>query len=293
MTARKRHSGCRIATFRGIVVGGVGLAFALPAFAGGVHIVSETQTVPPQPVAQKAELWLHGASLRMRVRGSSRGAALMIFDGEREILWTLDEQRKQYLQVDEEEVSSLGGQLSEARRGMEEQMASLPEAERKQMMELMAQMAPDLSGKAPPLPKIVKTDERKTIDGREARRVDVVQDGRPIGEIWLTDWKAVGFTREDFDAFRRFAAFQRSLLGSLGPDVAAAYSGASGFDVFDQLDGFPLLIRRIGAGGTSETRFTRIEPFDPPKGFFAVPAGYTRAVGLGGGAAPPGASPPR
>ena len=65
-------------------------------------------------------------------------------------------------------------------------------------------------------------------------------------------------------------------MSALGATVSGRYV-ADGFDVFDRIDGFPLLIRRYEDGKVaSETAFKKVIKTQANAKLFEVPASYKR-----------------
>ena len=78
--------------------------------------------------------------------------------------------------------------------------------------------------------------------------------------------------------FGALAAFQRDLIQALGGAAGASFGGEP-FEIFEQLDGYPVLIRRLHEGAVeSETRFDVPERVGADEARYAPPADYARRV---------------
>jgi hypothetical protein len=250
------------------------------AVQAGVKITTETHQIADAPVpdqAQTGSIWLDGSNLRMETASGAKQSTF-IFRGDMKLLWAIDKGRKGYVQLDEETVDAMGKRVTAARKQLENQLKAMPKEEREMMRKMMEGFAPGVEQQAAAIPKTLvrETAERKEIDGKKTKKVELMRGTELVGEVWLTDWKSVKIASEDFNAFREFAAFQRNLMTSLGAGVSGQYA-EDGFDVFDQLDGFPLLIRRYSAGAVeSETTFKTVAKETSEEKLFMLPAGYKR-----------------
>jgi hypothetical protein len=276
-----RDSRGRVGAFA-IALAAAALVLPLSAHAGA-KITTETRQISNAPVPNQAiagTIWLDGSKLRMEAAGGSAAnrQAAFIFRGDKKMLWALDGERKTYVQLDQETIDSMRKRISAASQQLEAHMKGMSDKEREMMQKMMAGFAPGMEQKSDATPKtfVKQTSETKEINGKLAKRVDLMRGKERVGEVWLTDWKSSGVESSDFAAFRELAAFQRGLRESLGTAVSGHYV-TEGFDVFDQLEGFPLLIRRyVGGKVESETAFTAVSKLDSDGKLFEVPDGYQR-----------------
>lgn len=268
----------------------VGLLALLAAAAGpapaAADILLETETRFPESAPEavrRGRIWLDASRIRLEFEDPSRpgASATVIFRGDRDLYWALDAEARAYVQIDRAEVSALGERVARARREMTERLDELPPEQRAAVEQMLQDMQP--AEPADEVERVVPTEVRGEIDGLPARLHRMMLGDVLAGEIWTTSWKHVGASRRDFRAFKQLASFQRELLASLGRSAGAAFGGEP-FELFDRLDGYPLRVRRVQRGVLeAETRFAlprRVES-DPAR--YALPDGYERRSGPGGG----------
>jgi hypothetical protein len=202
----------------------------------------------------------------------------VIFRADKDVLWAVDPSRRSYVELSPADMRSLAERMEEVNAQMEAALKGMSPEQQAQARKMMDDARPNIDTTERERPTVVKLEEKRKVDGMPARRVDVKRGAELIGEIWLTDWENVGVSSEQFEVFRKFAAFQQTLMNTVGFSVGGRY-GAEGYDSFDQLDGFPLRVKRL-QGGTvvSETRFKDIVEFQAPAGFYDVPRGFRKIV---------------
>jgi hypothetical protein len=260
----------------------------LAAAAAGADVVIETETRDPRvprgsgaPI-ERGRIWIDGLRLRAET-GSSAGAGVVIFlgggDGPR--IWTLDPADRSYVEIDRETLGRVGERLARARREMEARMASLPPEQRAAVARMMGDRAPVSA----PL-EAIDTGESDQVGERTCRRYRLVRGGESQGDVCVLSWKEAGVRRTQLRVFRELARFQRDVIESLGA-APGGQLGALPFEVFDQLDGFPLRTRRLQDGTAIRETTFRLVDGAGRKGAgdarFALPADYRRRELLPGG----------
>ncbi len=253
----------------------------LPAgWAGaGLRIVLEIEgSSDAGPGAQNGVIWIDGQRLRIELRAAADDADdpsnTLIFRGDRKLLWILDPASRTYMEIARADLEPLAERLAAARAEVDARLASLPADERA----LVERMLPATRPVSREPEAVRNTDERREIDGRPARRLDLIREQQTVGEVWVTDWKVMGVKRRELRVFRSLAGFQRDLLRAVGrrPEFALT---SQPFEIFDDLGGFPLLIRRFETGAAAtETRFTRVEQADLDTALFEVPPAFTQTT---------------
>ena len=128
-------------------------------------------------------------------------------------------------------------------------------------------------------PEVRNTGERATKNGYPCVKYEVVQDGRKIRELWVTDWSNVEGGAEARDAFKDMADFFQEMMDALGD--AAGGAGGGFFDGVNSYaenfgNGFPVVTRGFDEDGGLEdesslrgSRRQRLDPsaFEPPSGY--------------------------
>jgi hypothetical protein len=262
-----------------------GLAAGLAAAPASSDLVLETQTRfpdSPEGAFRHGQIWLDGSRIRMEFADTRvpERVATVIFRGDRDLYWALDAETRSYVQIDREEVVELGRRVARAREEMSARLAELPPDQRATVEQMLADMQPAEPARGEE--KIVATQVRGKRDGLPTRLHRMMIDSEMVGEIWTVDWDHVDAGRLDFRAFKKLAEFQRQLLSSLGESAGSAFGGEP-FEVFDQLDGYPLRVRRLSDGVMeAETRFALPRRVPAQPGRYEPPEGYVRRAGPGG-----------
>jgi hypothetical protein len=264
------------------------LACALPyvALAAPVRadVLLTTETRIPgeaERAGPSGRIWLGPDRMRLEFEQADLPGrtAILIFRADLGLYWALDPDQQSYVQIDRETMQRLGERVRQARSEMAARLDTLP-VEQREMVEKM------IAGMTPPAASTLRetlrpTDRTQQMDGHPARHAEMLLGEEVVGDVWTTSWSGMGIDREDFAVFTELAAFQRELIASLGQAAGAALGGEP-FEVFDQLDGYPLQIRRLQGGATeSITRFGAPKRLPASKQRFEVPEGYTRRQGPG------------
>jgi hypothetical protein len=203
------------------------------------------------------------------------GPAHVIFRGDREVLWVVDDEKKEYMEIDREAAEELGGTVKSALSQMEEQLAKLPPEQRK-MVEEMMRDNPAMAGQvgaAAPAREARKTDETRTIHGFPCTRWDLYVGEAKEAELWVTPYGEVGLEKSDFAAFTSMAEFFQGLLEAVG-DIPGAGELArqNPMDTISLIDGFPVLAHHLRGGEVeSEMEYESVKKGEVPASVFEVP----------------------
>jgi hypothetical protein len=199
---------------------------------------------------------------------SEFGTTGMVFLGQEKVLDILDHDKKKVTEVTEADAKALADQLAQAQQAM----ASMPPAIRDKMKSAMMGKMP---GAAPRTVKPMgKTQE---INGYATTGYLVTVEGSTDQtEVWATDPKALGFTKEDLTAFADLAAFMQTMLPGLDTmrDLIKNYDKPSANDV----PGVPVPTIQRDKDGKEAWRSELVSvKHDPvPASKFTVPDGYKK-----------------
>jgi hypothetical protein len=256
-----------------MATGGASVAYAgielttemLPAGA-----VAQAEARTPRP----GRILLDGDRVRMEVeKPSPKGDAknVMIYRGDRELMWTVDDKRRTYTEVDRARMNALRDESRAAREKMRAEIAKMPPDKRDQMTRMLA--AADAKEPQRDPPTIKSTGRSDTIGGLACREVEVSRGGVKVSEICVADWKTAGVTKADLTAIRKVGTFQDETLGGL----QARGDGGNMLELFDSLDGLPVRVRTFRGGQLKgEFRVVKVarKALDPT--LFEPPDGYTK-----------------
>lgn len=269
------HGGIELTT----EVGGVDAAAQPPAAAEKPPAAAEkppgAAAQPPANVTRSGRILLDGENrVRMEIaKPSPTGDAksVMIYRGDREVVWTVDDKRRTYTEVDRARMTALRDQSSAAREKMRAELDKMPPEKRAQMSRMLAAADAKEPERGPPT--IKSTGRSDKIGGLACQEVEVSRGDVKESEICVADWKAAGVTKADLAAIRKLGTFQDETLGGM----QARREGGNALELFDSLDGLPVRVRTFRGGQLkAEFRVVKVEhkPLDPK--LFDPPDGYTK-----------------
>ena len=256
----------------------------LQALTAGVLMVSTQESFggSPQPVTTK--LRVESDRVRIEMEGTER-SDVMIFRGDRQVMWMIDRKAKVYREMRKADVDRLGGRVNEIRAMMQEQLKNLS-PERRQMVEKMIESKMSGMGGAP---QPAKTEYTKVAGGQEINqwtcdKYEGIHEGEKRREVWTTAPGQLGLEMSDFNVMQQMGEFIKGLtqfgreapfrVGSLAAQKEGDYSGVPVRQIFYQ-----------GGRPTSKTEITEVRREDFDASLFELPEGYKKQemMGMPGG----------
>ena len=254
---------------RHIALVGILSSAALPLFAADGWLIVQKITIAGS--ARITQVQIEKDRMRTDTTGPNGEKMASIFDGQ--TLTTINLDRKTYTVMTKADIASMGAQASDAMTRMQEQMASLPPAQRAQMEAMMrGRMAgPGMGPNAPPKPQYRKTGSDKvgawTCDAYEG-----TVNGEKVSEVCAVAPSALGFAAQDWDITRQLGEFLKTLAPQgqeqafgVGTVEAQGYSGV------------PIRMNSYRNGQlqfSSELQQVSRQSF--PAASYAVPAGFQK-----------------
>jgi Domain of unknown function (DUF4412) len=258
-----------------------------------VRAAGEAQSRPPNP----GRVILDGNRLRMEMTKADNTSAVLIFRGDRNLLWSVNDKRRTYTEVDRARMQAMLAESEATRKEMQAKFDKVPQEKRMEMLRMLAQGSPK---KERPPPTIKPTGRTDKVGGIVCHEVEVLRDGEKLREVCVADWKAAGVTKADLAALHDLNTFEDETVGTMG---GRAQDDA--LELFDVLDGLPLRVRTFRGGqARTELRVVKIEHkktvdaalFEVPEGYkkheFAISVPGKHARTMGGGASVGGVLPP-
>jgi hypothetical protein len=214
----------------------------------------------------------------------------MIFRGDINRVWTIDTQKRSYVEMTPETMQQLGGQManlsaqmSAAQAQMQAQLAQMPPEQRAMMEQMLAGRG--LSGApggraggppAPPQSVYTKTGQSKTLANA---RCDVYRwtiSGNPEQELCLAPIASVGLSAADFQVLERFSKFMEPILSS--PMIPRnSFISWNEMNKAIGFQGVPLETTTfVGTSPSQQQTVTKIERMAIPANTFDLPAGLTK-----------------
>jgi uncharacterized protein YneF (UPF0154 family) len=244
------------------------LALASTAASAGVYIESHEVElgVKPAPAPEVSKMYFDGG--RMRSNDADGDGAIF----KNKTIYALNSEDKTYTSVDKAAMDRMGGQLAEARKKMEAQLASLPPERRAMMEQMMSQMGGAPGGKQPRR-EVKSTGRSESVAGFKCTVWEVTLDGQKHQELCATAPSAIPGGTEVLATMREIGTMMEGLSAGLGP-MARRSANEEWKDVA-KIGGVPILTRDFEGGkASSETRLAVIRSESVPASMFEVPAGF-------------------
>jgi hypothetical protein len=251
------------------------LAFALSAagvctFAAGraqAGVTIETQRGPDGA----ATMYVEGNRMRMDGGDKTGTTTSVIMDGPSKKMIVIEDKKKVYTEIGQEDMKRMRAQVDAMRAQMEERMKTMPPEQRKQMEGMMAGLNAGKPGK-PVVLKFEKLGQKKSVNGFSCDMYRVLRDGTAAEEDCLAPWGPKSIQKSDLAGLLKFAQ-----------EMAKSFGGAGAKDQlqFDQLDSYPgFPISRVPLSPTGERgveeQVKSIKRGAIPATRFDIPAGYTK-----------------
>lgn len=268
-----------------ILLGTAGIAQAGAVFHIVVENFSEDNQFFEGGESYTSLTKIEGDRMRSDTRGEDGKMAFsMIFLGETDEMYMIDHDKKTYLVMDRESIESLGKQMSEAMKQMEEALAKVPPEQREMMERMMKKkMASDPNSKEPSPPVVRSLGERGSVNGiacewKEVTRDDVISEKACVcdqSEIaGGEEMVAIAHEMKDFAAGLTKLANSASSFKMFGGEAM----GEIGMMMTPDLGGFSLISEHFDGEGKLMRRstFQSADDVSVPAGEFTPPSGYKR-----------------
>ncbi len=273
-----------------------------PRALAGVELTTEladasstaTESKPPSP----GRVVLDGGRVRMEVTRPDNTGAVLIFRGDRNVIWSVNDKQRTYTEVDRAKVRAILERSDATRKQMQKEFDKVPQEKRMETLHMLAQGAPKKKREPPTIKPTGRTD---TVGAIPCHEVEILRDGEKRREVCVADWKAAGITKADLTALHDLNEFEDDTVGSLG-----GRSQDDALELFDLLDGLPIRVRTFRGGQPrTELRVVRVARKAVDAKLFEVPEGYKKRefsvrmpgeharVPQGGGASVGGPLPPQ
>jgi hypothetical protein len=257
-----------------LVVLCLGAAARVSEAADGVQIVQRV-TSGANPTTTQTQV--EATRLRTELTDQNGLAQIVIFDGQKQVLYIVDAAKKSYFEMTKADLDRLQAQMQGMMAQMQAALEKMPPAQRAQMEALMKGRMGGIAATAPKIEsKRVGTDKvgRWTCD-----KYEVLMNGEKTSDVCTVDPSALGFTAKDFEVSRQLASFFSALVPQMAAQVAVVGRvEAQGFA------GFPVRSTVTVAGRTVTTEVVEASRQTFPDSLFAVPAGFTKQSPPGIGA---------
>lgn len=237
---------------------------------GGTKIRMET--VQPGGAVEEGWIFIEGSDrlrIDMQVDPATGSASKsMLFDANAETIYSLNHSSRNYVRLDKATMQAMAGQMNQAMRQMQEQLAKMPK-EQREMMERM------MKGKMPPSaqPAKLESEIRGPETDGEFQKYEVWAGSKKRVEMWTKDFDDLGIPPTAFDVFKKMATLFEELASAAAQNPMFQSMTDNAFSSISKIEGFPVRSLQVDSG--VETRFSDVTTESLPAGLFEVPAEYT------------------
>jgi GLPGLI family protein len=238
------------------VIGVVAIVSLLSAVAFGQGVVWDTKSV-----SNGHEIVTHTYYVSKKLKTvSDQGGEFTILRIDQQKIYNVKPKEKTFSVMTFDDLEQMGKQMNAQMAELQKKMKDMPADQRKMMEKMMGSNMPGANKE--PKVEVIKTGEKKTINGFACQRYSVKQDGEEAVSLWVTpDVKA-------------FAAMKQDMMEQSKRMAAMTPGGLKGLsEAMQKIDGFPI---ETEMGDLMKSTVTKVEMKTVADAEFEVPAGYTR-----------------
>jgi len=193
----------------------------------------------------------------------------MIFNADTKTVYSLDNKRKQYLELDQEHMKSMASTVTTSMELLKKQLDKLPPDQRAKWEEKLSK------GPFGGTPRSQKSYSYKEIKSNApcgkwtCKQIEGSTDGVKTSEIHLADYSALGLTPESIGALKAMGQYfseMAEMVGAQGPQFK-----------FDKFEGIPVMVKTFDKDGVKRTMsISEVKKFTPKNETFSVPKDYEK-----------------
>lgn len=178
------------------------LSLALPAVAG-VHVLTVHESLAEKKDPMNINVWVE----KDRVRIDGMGPGYMIYRGDKQLMWMVNEQDKSYTEVTKQDVEQISAKMDDAMKKLNEQMAKMPPEQREMMEKAMKSIKGGQASVGTAKTTYKKTGSDK-VNSWSCDTYEGDQEGKKKSELCVASMKKVGDISEgDVQALKDMAGF--------------------------------------------------------------------------------------
>lgn len=261
-----------------------GLIYLLASNVAAAGVAFEIEVIDRMSgTTDTSEAIVSDGNLKLGV-ASSDGAPDndMIFRGDRREMLVIDHERKSYAVIDSATIAEIGGKVSTAMSQMDAQiqeaLKDVPADQRAMVEQMMKQRMPQQVQAAPEesTSEVRKTGDKGDKNGYPCRRYEVINDGRKVRDLWVTDWDNIEGGEETVEVFEDMADFFAELTAAMPSFAQGPGLDDNPFGHMREIGGFPVVTLEYADDGAVEyesslksTRKMSVDPdaFEPPSAY--------------------------
>ncbi len=193
----------------------------------------------------------------------------MLFNADNKTVYSLDHKKKEYIELDKEQMKSMTSTVSTGMEMFRKQLEKMPPEQRAKWE---AKLSKGPFAGAAETTKRFEYKEVKTgvpCGKWSCKLIEGTTDGVKTTEILLADYKALGLTEKSIGALKSMGQYfseMAKMIGAQGPQFK-----------FDQFEGIPVEVKTFDKEGLKRTMvITEVKKFTPAKETFSVPKNYEK-----------------
>ncbi len=197
----------------------------------------------------------------------------MIFNADTKTVYSLDHKRKQYLELDKEQMKSMTSTVASVSGVVEQlkkQLEKLPPEQRAKWEEKLNKNP--FSGTEQAQKNYIYTEIKSGIPCGKwtCKLIEGSKDGVKTSEIHLADYAALALESDSIKALKSMGQYfseMAQMVGAHGPQFK-----------FDKFEGIPVLIKTFDKDGLRRTiSISEAKKFTPKKETFSIPKEYEKS----------------
>ena len=237
------------------------LLLTVGASTAGAQGVLITQKISRDGAESTSQVQIDKTRMRTEVADPSGSKQAVVFDGDRQALLMINQERKSYSEITKADVDRLGGQMTDM-------MAKMPP-------EVRAKMEAMMKGRGMGTGAPVKTVYKRAGADKTAKwacdKYEGYQNTAKVSEICTVAPGVLGLTAADFAVTQQFVAFFKTLM----PQAAGQMFGL-GKTEEQGFSGIPIKSTFTISGRTTTTEVTDVSRQTFPDAVFAPPPGFKK-----------------
>lgn len=247
---------------------------ALQGYAGYI-ISSEDKDLGTGEVRQN-EVLIDGLNLRIDAEEAGQDAE-MIFRGDRKVMYVIQEEEQEYIEVNQEMFKNLSAQIDSAMSELETQMAGMPPEQQAMMKQMMGGIMNQAAKPPVPVIEVEANGKTREIHGISCAGYSVSRDGQLTREIYAAPYGEVPNGENVMAVMKSMGSFFEDLVSELNNPILKQMM-ENPFESIEKVDGYPMQIIRYNHGIPAEQTTMSLpeegsvdaSEFEPPAGFNKV-----------------------
>ncbi|TKJ37959.1 hypothetical protein CEE37_13435 [candidate division LCP-89 bacterium B3_LCP] len=241
--------------------------------SAGVLIVSKTGA-PNESESEKSQqrAYLQSKGMRMEFEDGDE-VHVAIFRADKDLLWVIDKDNGSYFEMTREDLQKLKKQLDAMFKELDEQMQSMPPAQRDMMMQMMGDKIPT---KEPEM-SFKKIASSVKVLSWVCDHYEGYADGKKKAEFWTVNFDKVGIDKDEFKVLQDMGEFFSEIIPNQSSFFGMFTGESAGGDKQGMDFGLPVKIETFGDNGKEySTNITEVTKHDCPASLFDLPKGLKK-----------------